>query len=144
MQNETSKEYDGLAERSRMKIINPVTISHSGYLNLQNYRCSNHAKHVHCDVPCINIILRSDCKMHSSLYNYLQKENPQQDLQNENPSLFQVNENSMKVDFKALNTSQFNSFNEKYNNTAFNTENCFNVSQLLGMQYEKKYNQGNF
>ncbi|XP_017758917.1 PREDICTED: uncharacterized protein LOC108549858, partial [Eufriesea mexicana] len=123
-----------------MKIVYPTAVSHLGYSNLQNnYRCNNHTINVQPDVPCINIILRSDCKMHSSQYNYVQKENSH----NENTLLSQANKDSVRTESKALNMPQFNSFNRKYDHFVFGTKNRLDVSQSVRLQYERKYNQGN-
>lgn len=116
-------------------MINPIAVSRSRCLNLQNkLKCSNHVKDAQRDVPCINIILRSDCKMHSNQYNRLQKEST---------SLFQPNADSMKTNLQSSNMLQFYSFNKKYNHTAFRTENCFDMSQSVGMHYERKYDRDN-
>lgn len=118
-----------------MKVINPIAVSRSRCLNQQNkLKCSNHAKDAQRDVPCINIILRSDCKMHSNQYNRLQKEST---------SLFQPNADSMRTNLRSSNMLQFYSFNKQYNHTAFRTENCFDMSQSVGMHYERKYDRDN-
>ncbi|XP_017892990.2 uncharacterized protein LOC108632746, partial [Ceratina calcarata] len=114
----------GQTERSGSRI----TAARLGIWNPDNnYRC-NHAR----DVPCINIVLRSNCKMHSSDYNYLQKETA---------PTFQDNRDMMTVEhFKTINVSRANSFtNEK----CFGIKNCpnFDSSQkeiwksCRGIQY---------
>ncbi|KOC66279.1 Centrosomal protein of 135 kDa [Habropoda laboriosa] len=136
LQSETSKEYDGLLERSMMVISTGVLQSRS--LNEENNgKYDNQTKDAQHDVPCINIIVQPDSKMHSSQSNYVQKES----IQNENTPMLPNNEDSMKTDLKALDMSQFNSFNKKYDNTACNTENCFNISQLKLWQNRGEYNQ---
>lgn len=116
-------------------MINPIAVSRSRCLNLQNkLKRSNHAKDAQRDVPCINIILRSDCKMHSNQYNRIQKEST---------SLFQPNADSIKTNLQSSNMLQFYSFNKKYNHTAFRTESCFDVSQSVGTHYERKYDRDN-
>lgn len=72
--------------------------------------------------------------MHSNRYNRLQKKST---------SLFQPNADSMKTNIESSNTLQFYSFNKKYNHTAFCTENCFDMSQSVGMHYERKYDRDN-
>lgn len=117
-------------------MINPIAVSRSRCSNLQNkLKCSNHVKDAQRDVPCINIILRSDCKMHSNRYNRLQKEST---------SLFQPNADSTKTNLQSSNVLQFYSFNKKYNHTAFRTENCFDMSRsVVGTHYERKYDRDN-
>lgn len=135
MQNETSRECDGQTEKHGMKMINPIAVSRSRCLNLQNkLKRSNHVKDAQRDVPCINIILRSDCKIHSNQYNRLQKEGT---------SLFRPDADSMKTNLESSNMLQFCSFNKKYNHTAFRAENCFDMSQSVGMRYERKYDRDN-
>lgn len=116
-------------------MINPIAVSRSRCLNLQNkLKRSNHAKDAQRDVPCINIILRSDCKIHSNRYNRLQKEST---------SLFQPNADSIKTTLQSSNTLQFYLFNKKYNHTAFRTKSCFDMSQSVGTHYERKYDRDN-
>ena len=125
MQNETRRKYDGQTERRGVKILNPIVVE-----------CSNHSKDAQRDVPCINIILRSDCKMHSSQCNCIQKDNT--------TSLLQVNRDSMKTDLKTSNMLQFCSFHRKYDHsTVSSLKNRFDVSQSIGMHCERKYNQDN-
>ncbi|CAK9804554.1 hypothetical protein ANTPLA_LOCUS4102 [Anthophora plagiata] len=104
-----------------------------------NCKC-NQIKEAQHDVPRISIIVRSDCKMHSGQYNnYVQKES----VQNENTSVLPSNENSTRTDLRALKLPQSNLFNKKYDNTACNTENCYDISQPKELQYTEEYNQGN-
>ncbi|KAK9309933.1 hypothetical protein QLX08_000568 [Tetragonisca angustula] len=123
-QNETRRKCDGQTERRGVKILNPIVVE-----------CSNNSKDAQRDVPCINIMLRSDCKMHSSQYNCIQKGNT---------SLLQANRDSVRTDLTASNMLQFSSFDGKYDHkTVSSLKNRFDVSQSIGMHCERKYNQDN-
>nr|XP_034195948.1 centrosomal protein of 135 kDa isoform X3 [Osmia lignaria] len=129
LQNE---EHDGTTDRSGMKMVDDIAVSRFGYLKVEsNYRCNNRPKEIQRDVPCINIILRSDCKMHSNQYNYVQKEN----AQNENKPEPRNNEDLVKTNVQRPTVSGLNSPGTKYNSTYFNTDNHFDVLQTLGMKY---------
>ncbi|XP_015437449.1 PREDICTED: uncharacterized protein LOC107192623 [Dufourea novaeangliae] len=69
---------------------NSFPVSRIAYSNeSNNFKC-NYQKEIHSDVPCINIILRSDCVMKSTQHNCLQKgTNPNENkisTINKNPS----------------------------------------------------------
>lgn len=114
-----------------MKVIHPLDVSCSGHLSKENnYRC-NHTKEFHRDVPCINIILRSDCKVHSSIYNCVQKNT----VQAENVPQPRKHEESVRTDFKSLNdASQFDSLNRRNVDHVGNAENRLNLLQSSKMR----------
>nr|XP_012140532.1 PREDICTED: uncharacterized protein LOC105662483 [Megachile rotundata] len=113
-----------------MKTIDANAMSRFGCSNMKsNNRCNNRPKEIQCDVPCINITLRSDCKLHSNQYNYVQKE----DAQNEHKSVPQSREYLTRTNMSELDLS-----NKKNHSICFNADNHFNVLQTVRMKYEAK------
>lgn len=140
LQNERSGEHAIATQNSKMKAMNSFATPRSELSNNEsNYRCSKCLKEVHRDFPCINIILRPDCKIRASQYNHLQK----QVTQSENKPVSRQSEDICKRELELSEIQPSDLSNRKYNQTALTTENPFDSTREIGTRCETKFDKTN-
>nr|XP_031838744.1 uncharacterized protein LOC116429679 [Nomia melanderi] len=111
-----------------MKTVNSFPLSHSAYTAESNDFRRGHRNEIYRDVPCVNIILRSDCTMKSTQYNCLQK--------NTDQSESKIVKQSKGDTETTLGISDFNLPQEKCEHIAVNTNESPNLLPISRVQCE--------